>query len=363
VNLGRRPSRSFPCKREFRGGLLRRILFWVFAVAATSGLRWGAFGSPAFAEDQASFFAGKTLKIIVGLPPGGGADAYARLVQRHLPRHLPGAPAIVVENVPGAGSLKSVLYLDSLTADGTALGTFSSGLLTEAIATPQRVKVDFRNYGWIGNVSADVRVCYLWHTTGVRSWQDLVARKQVVFAASARGTAGNVDTSMLRELFHLPVKEVQGYPGSAAKRLAVEKGEVDGDCGGWTAIPADWLGEHKVTIIARLSPVLLPGMDEKIPFAGDLLKDPRERAVFDFLMGPEQIGRPFMVSGRVPEPRVAALRRAFDAMVADPAFLGDAEKLHLPVTPLDGATVARDIAALYATPADLVGRAKAIAGE
>ena len=363
MKLGRHPSRSFPRKRESRGGLLRKILFWVPAFAGTSGLLFGALTGPAAAEDPVSFFAGKTLKIIVGLPPGGGADAYARLVQRHLPRHLPGAPAIVVENVPGAGSLKSVLYLDSLPADGTALGTFSSGLLTEAIASPQRVKVDFRHYGWIGNVSADVRVCYLWHTTGVRDWQDLAARKQLVFAASARGTAGNVDTSMLRELFHLPVKEVQGYPGSAAKRLAVEKGEVDGDCGGWTAIPADWLGDRKISIVTRLSPTLLPGMDEKIPFAGDLLKNPSDRAVFDFLMGPEQIGRPFMVSGRVPEPRLAALRRAFDATVADPAFLSDAEKLHLSVTPLDGAKVARDIAALYATPADLVARAKAIAGE
>lgn len=332
-------------------------------VAWTSGLLLAALTSAAIAEEPTSFFAGKTLKIIVGLPPGGGADAYARLVQRHLPRHLPGAPAIVVENVPGAGSLKSVLYLDSLTADGTALGTFSSGLLTEAIASPQRVKVDFRNYGWIGNVSADVRVCYLWHTTGVRNWQDLLARKQVVFAASARGTAGNVDTSMLRELFHLPVKEVQGYPGSAAKRLAVEKGEVDGDCGGWTAIPAEWLSDHKVTVIVRLSPILLPGMDDNIPFAGDLLKDPRDRAVFDFLMAPERIGRPFVVSGRVPEPRVAALRHGFDAMVNDPAFLSDAEKLHLSVVPLDGEKVARDVAALYATPADLVARAKAIAGE
>jgi tripartite-type tricarboxylate transporter receptor subunit TctC len=343
--------------------LLRALLFWVPACAGTSGVLLAALITPAVAQDAASFFAGKTLKIIVGLPPGGGADAYARLVQRHLPQHLPGAPAIVVENVPGAGSLKSVLYLDSLPADGTALGTFSSGLLTEAITAPQRVKIDFRNYGWIGNVSADVRVCYLWHTTGVRDWQDVLTRQQIVFAASARGTAGNVDASMLRDLFHLPVKEVQGYPGSAAKRLAVEKGEVDGDCGGWTAIPADWLSGHKIDVIVRLSPILLPGMDDKIPFGGNLLKNPRDRAVFDFLMAPEQLGRLFMVSGRVPEPRIAALRRAFDAMVADPAFLSDAEKLHLSVTPEDGQEVAHDVAALYATPADLVTRAKAIAGE
>jgi tripartite-type tricarboxylate transporter receptor subunit TctC len=273
------------------------------------------------------------------------------------------APTIVVENVPGAGSLKAVLYLDSLPADGTALGTFSSGLLTEAITVPQRVKVDFRRYGWIGNVSADVRVCYLWHSTGVRNWQELLARKQVVFAASARGTAGDVDASMLRELFGVRVKEVQGYPGSAAKRLAVEKGEVDGDCGGWTAIPPDWLADHKIAVVVRLSPRLLPGMDATIPFAGALLKDPGDRAAFDFIMAPERIGRPFLVSRRVPEPRIAALRRAFDAMVADPAFLSDAARLQLSVTPLDGQQVANEVAALHATPADLVARAKAIAGE
>jgi tripartite-type tricarboxylate transporter receptor subunit TctC len=343
--------------------LLRTLLSWVLACAGTSGLLLAALTSPVLAEDPASYFAGRTLKIIVGLPPGGSADAYARLAQRHLPRHLPGAPAIAVENVPGAGSMKAVLYLDSLPADGTALGTFSSGLLTEAITAPQRVKVDFRDYGWIGNISADVRVCYLWHSTGVRSWQDLLARKQVVFAASARGTAGDVDASMLRELFGVRVKEVQGYPGSAAKRLAVEKGEVDGDCGGWTAIPPDWLGDHKIAVVVRLSPRLLPGMDAAIPFAGDLLKNPHDHAAFDFIVAPQRIGRPFMVSGRVPEPRVAALRQAFDAMVADPAFLSDAAKLQLSVTPLDGQEVARDVAALYATPADLVARAKAIAGE
>jgi tripartite-type tricarboxylate transporter receptor subunit TctC len=318
---------------------------------------------PAIAQNAASFFTGKTLRLIVGLPPGGAADAYARLVQRHLPTHLPGAPSIIVENVPGAGTLKSVLYLESLPADGTAVVTFSSGLLTAAITSPARVKVDFRRQGWIGNVSEDARVCYLWHTTGLRNWQDLLARKEVVFAASAPGTAGYVDTAMLRELFGIHLAQVNGYPGSADMRLAVEKGEVDGSCGGWTAMPAGWLRGGKVNVIVRLSPTLLPGMDDKVPFAGDLVKNERERAIFDFLMAPEKLGRPFMVSGRVPPERVTALRRAFDAMAADPQFLSDAQRLRLTVAPMNGEQVARDDAALYAAPADVVAKAKAIAGE
>ena len=320
-------------------------------------------GSVARAEDTASFFAGKTLTIVVGLPPGGAADAYARLVQRHLAAHLPGSPSIVVQNVPGAGGMKSVEYLETLPDDGTAMATFSSGLLTEAITSPGRIKTDFRRQNWIGNVSEDTRICYVWHTTGVRTWQDFLARPQVVFAASAPGTAGFVDAAMLRELFGVHLKQVNGYRGSAEMRLAVEKGEVDGSCGGWTATPQDWLRDAKINVVVRLSPTLLPGMDKSIPFAGNLLKDQREGAIFNFLMAPEKLGRLFMATGHVPAERVAALRRAFDAMAADPAFLSDAAKLRLTVTPMTGGAVARDIAALYATPADLVARAKAIAGE
>ena len=315
------------------------------------------------ADDVAAFYSDKMLKIVVGLPPGGGADAYARLLQRHLPRHLAGTPSIVVQNVPGAGSLKSVVYLDSQPEDGTVLATFSSGLLTEALTSPERVKIDFRNYAWIGNVSEDVRVCYLWHTAGVRNWQDLAARKEIVFAASAAGTAGNVDIAMLRELLGIRVRQVDGYPGSADKRLAVEKGEVDGDCGGWTSVPQDWLRDGKVDVIVRLSPTLLPDMDAKIPFAGDLLQSQRDRDIFNFLMAPEKLGRLFMTSRRVPAERVAALRQAFGATVTDPAFRSEAEKLRLTVTPMSGADVARDIAALYAAPPDLVARAKAMVGE
>jgi tripartite-type tricarboxylate transporter receptor subunit TctC len=352
--MTKRQLRPFPRKRESRGRLPKALVALLSIVCG---------GISARADDAASFFAGKTMNLIVGLPPGGSADAYARLLQRHLPAHLPGAPSIVVQDVPGAGGMKSVEYLDSLPADGTAMATFSSGLLTEAITSPDRIKTDFRRQNWIGNVSEDARICYLWHTTGVRNWPELLARPQVVFAASAPGTAGFVDAAMLRELFGVHLKQVNGYRGSAEMRLAVEKGEVDGSCGGWTATPDDWLRDAKINAVVRLAPTLLPGMDKRVPFAGDLLTDGRDRATFRFLMAPEKLGRLFMVSGDVPAERVAALRQAFDATVADPAFLSDAVKFRLTVTPMTGDEVARDIGALYATQPDLVARAKAIAGE
>ncbi len=128
-------------------------------------------------------------------------------------------------------------------------------------------------------------------------------------------------------------------------------------------MPQDWLRERKIDVVVRLSSVLLPGMDATIPSAGDLLNSARDRALFDFLMEPEKLGRLFMASGRVPPERVAALRHAFTAMAADSAFLRDAEKLRLTVVPMRGEEVAREVAALYAAPADLVARAKAITGE
>jgi tripartite-type tricarboxylate transporter receptor subunit TctC len=318
---------------------------------------------PSSAQDAKSFYAGKTLKIIVGLPPGGGADAYARLVQRHLGRHVPGAPAIVTQNMPGAGSLRSVMSLNTSPDDGTVVAHFSSALLTEAITTPDRVRLDFRSYAWIGNVSEDVRVCYVRSATGVRTWQDMLARKEVIFGATAAGNAGNVDTAMLRNLFGVKVKQVQGYAGSADKRLAVERGEIDGDCGGWTSVPDDWLRERKISVVIRLSPTLVAGMDRSVPWGGDLVKDASERRIYDFLVAPERLGRLFMVSGKAPADRVAALRTAFDAMVADREFLADADRAKLLVTPMTGAEVTGHVAELYTTPAPLVARAKAITGE
>ena len=252
---------------------------------------------------------------------------------------------------------------NSMPADGTALGTFSSALINEALISPNRIAIDFRSYNWIGNVSEDVRVCYVWGGSGVKTWQDMLAREKELFmGATAPGTAGNADTSMLQNLFGVKLKQVQGYSGSADKRLAVERGEIDGECGGWTSLPEDWLRDKKINVLVRLSPTLVAGMDAAVPFGGDLVKNDTERQVYDFLTAPERLGRLFMVSAKVPADRVAILRRGFDAMVADPQFRGEAERLKLLVTPMTGDEVSRRIADLYAAPAPVVAKARTIIG-
>jgi tripartite-type tricarboxylate transporter receptor subunit TctC len=266
--------------------------------------------------------------------------------------------------LPGAGSLRSVTFIESgAPDDGTVIATFSAGLITEAVTAPDRVRLDFRNYGFVGSVSEDIRVCYVRRATGVRDWRELILRDQVIFGASAPGAAGTADVAMLRNLFGVKIKQVQGYAGSAAKRLAVEKGEIDGECGGWTSVPEDWLQERKVNVLVRLSSTLVSGLDPAIPFAGDLLKDARDRRVYDFLLAPAKLGRLFLVASRVPADRLMVLRAAFDAMVADPAFVNEADRMKLLVTPMTGSQIAREVSELYAMPADLVTRARLIANE
>jgi tripartite-type tricarboxylate transporter receptor subunit TctC len=308
------------------------------------------------------FFAGKTLKILVGMPPGGGVDAYARVIQRHLDRHLAGVPTIIVQNMPGAGSLRSMMAMANAPADGTTIGTFSSALLTEAILAPARVRLDFRDFSFIGNAAEDIRVCYVSSATGIGDWQDLRSRNEVTFGATAAGTSGNLDTAMLRHLFGIKVKQVQGYAGSAEKRLALEKGEIDGDCGGWTAIPEDWLRNGKIKVLLRLSPTLLPGLDPTIPYGADLLADEQDRNLFRFLVAPQRLGRLFVVSGKVAPQLLVELRHAFAGVMMDPAFLEEAQKLGLTVSPSSGDEVDREVAGLYAMPAELIARARLIVG-
>lgn len=333
----------------------------------TTGIIAAMISAPMQAAESAQpFYAGKQITIAVGEPPGGSADAYARLLQRHLARHIPGGPAIVVQNMPGTGTLKSVTFLNTAApTDGTVIATFSSTLLVEALTAPDRVNVNFRRFNWIGNTSEDVRVCYVWAASGVVGWQALKAprARPLFWGATAPGTAGNADAAILQHLFDAGIKPVQGYVGAADKRLAVERREIDGDCAGWTSVPPEWLRDRKINILLRLSLTLLPGMDPRVPFGGDLVKDDRERKLYDFLVAPERLGRIYMTSEKVAADRVSVLRAAFDATTADPDFRTDAERLRLPVTPMTGKEVARQIAGLSATPPDIVAQAKKILGE
>lgn len=301
-----------------------------------------------------------SLGMYVGMPPGGSIDIYARLIQRHLAHFLPGAPTIVVMNKPGAGSLLSLLAVaNSPAADGPVLGAFSSSLIPNAIAEPDRFRIDFRHFNFIGSIGEDYRVCYVRSATGIRNLKEL-ARYHAVFAATAPGTSGNLDLAILKDLLKIPLKEVQGYAGSAAKRLAFERGEVDGDCGGINSIPQQWLAQHRINLLVRLLPNLMPPVDQSVPFAGDLLSDPADRQLYDFLAMPARMDGAILVSDTTPKAQLDELRHGFDRMAADPEFLADARKTGFPIAVRSGAEEDKEIAKLYATSPQVLQRAKAV---
>jgi tripartite-type tricarboxylate transporter receptor subunit TctC len=321
--------------------------------------------APGAAQDPAAFYRGKTVRIVVGFSSGGGYDVYARVLARHIGRYIPGNPVIVVQNMPGAASLKSVQYLTTgAPADGTLITTFNPGLITQSLTAPDKVGgVSFLDYAWVGNVSEDFRVCYTWNGTGIKSFQDLLARPKVNFGNTGVGTSAYIDNRILSELFGVKVNMVKGYPGSADKRIAIERGELDGDCGSWTSMPDDWLRDSKITIHIRFSRTLVPGMPPSAAAARDLLTDPRKRDIFNLLTASAVVGRPYIAPKGVPADRLAALRAAFDATMKDPEFLADSEKQHLAVTPMTGAEVETFVKDLYRTPPDIAAAAREISGE
>jgi len=323
-----------------------------------------ALGLPAAAQDAGSFYRGKTVRIVVGFSPGGGYDIYARVLSRYLGRHVPGNPTIVVQNMPGAASLKSVQYLTTgAPADGTLITTFNPGLITQSLTAPDKIGVNFLDYAWIGNVSEDFRVCYTWNGTGIKTWQDLLARPKLNFGNTGVGTSAYIDNRILSELFGVKLNMVKGYPGSADKRIAIERGELDGDCGSWTSMPEEWLRDSKITVHIRFSRTLVPGMPEQAAAARDLLTDPKKQQIFSLLTASAVIGRPYIAPKTVPADRLAALRSAFDATMKDPEFLADSEKQRLLVTPMTGAEVETYIRELYRTSPDVVAAAKEISGD
>ncbi len=322
------------------------------------------FAVPAAAQDVASFYKGKTVRIVVGFSSGGGYDHYARVLTRHIGRHIPGNPNVIVQNMPGAASLNSVKFLSAAApADGTVINAFNPGLITQSLTVPQKVGINFLEFGWVGNISEDFRVCHTWNGTGIKTWQDLLARPKVTVGNTGVGTSAYIDNRILSDLFGVKLHQVMGYPGSAEKRIAIERGELDGDCGSWTSLPDEWLRDQKITIHIRYSRTLVPGMPASALNAREALTDPKKRQTFDLLTASALIGRPYIVPKAVPADRLAALRAAFDATMKDPEFLADAAKQRLTVTAMTGTEVENFIKELYKTPPDVVAAARTISGE
>jgi tripartite-type tricarboxylate transporter receptor subunit TctC len=314
--------------------------------------------APAHADD---FYKGKTFTIVAGFSPGGGFDLYARALARHLGKHIPGNPNIIVQNQPGAGSLTSVRSLDVLAPkDGTVMTIFNPGLVTQSIVIPDKVKLDFRKYAWIGIVSADYRVCYGFGPDGVKSWDDMMHRKEWVLGSTGKGAGNYINGATLRDVFHAPVKQVLGFPGSAEQRLAIERGELDGDCGSFNSIPVDWVKTGKVHPFVRFVEKKPADIPESAAYVGSFATSDEQRQLLNVLDAADEIGRPFIMSKQVPADRVATVRKAFNDTMKDAAFIADMDKMQLPIAPLTGEEADAVVEKMLTAPPNILAAAKAI---
>jgi len=345
-------------------GALRRR--WLRAALAAAALV-AAAASSSHADPVADFYAGKTLRILVGFGPGGGYDLYARTLARYLGRHVPGGPTVVVQNMPGAGSLKAVNWLyNAAPRDGTALATFARGIVFEPLlGHAEGTQFAAARFNWIGSISNEVSVCALNSASGIRTFADMQA-KPFRIGASGIGADSDIFPVVIRNLFGLPMRLVAGYQGGADMVLAMERGEVDGRCGwSWTSLVARnkaMLDDRRIAVTLQIALGRHEDLPD-VPLVMDLVRDPRALAALRLIVSRQNIARPFAAPPDVPAARIAALRTAFDAMVADAAFLAEAQRSGLPVTPMTGSAVDREIAALYATPAGILARARSIAAD
>jgi tripartite-type tricarboxylate transporter receptor subunit TctC len=351
AQAGIRPQRrtGSPLARG-RAGIGRLLIAAIVAVSALS--------PRALAQDH--FYAGKTVTIVVGYSAGGGYDIYARALARHYGRHIAGNPNVIVQNMPGAASMTSVRYLDATAPkDGTVITTFDPGLITQVLTSDKPV-VNFADFQWIGTLLRDIRICYAWGATGIKTFGDMMSRKQFMIGTTAKGSNAYVNGAILRNVFKAPVRQISGYPGSNEQRLALERGELEGNCGSWTAMPQDWLVNKKINPLLRFSAKQPSDMAPDVPYVLDLATTPEQKAVIDILNSPGELGRPFIVAKQVPRERVATLRAALQATLKDEAFLAEAKKQSLLLDPVEGEEAEKVTAQIYAARPELIRKAKEV---
>jgi tripartite-type tricarboxylate transporter receptor subunit TctC len=305
------------------------------------------------------FYRGKTITIVIGYSAGGGYEIFARLLARHLGRHVPGNPAVVPQNMPGAGSRKAVMYLYNVAAkDGTVIGTIGRN---EPIAPllEDDAAFDGTKFGWIGSIANDNSICLSWHNAPVKTWNDLQSRELTVGALAPGDNTVTVPLA-LRNLFGAKLKLVKGYPGTSDLFLALERGEVEGACGvSWRPIMTqrrDWIAGRKINILVEVALEKDPSLSDT-PLITQLARDDDQVKTLSLLIATQAMARPFLAPPGIPDAQKIALRQAFDETMKDPLFLSDAEKSGLYVHPMAGGRIDELLAGLYATPKDLIKKA------
>ena len=325
-----------------------------FAIGTLMSL---VLSSPAHSQTVADFYRGKTIQLLIGYTAGGAYDLNARVLARHLGKHIPGSPNIVAQNMVGAGSLRLSNHLYNVAPkDGTAIGMIGRGLATEPLLGGSTAQYDARHFTWIGSVSDDVSLCVTWHTSKVKSWSDML-KTDFTLGGEGPGSDPDMFATVIRKLFDVKGRLVIGYPGGNEINLAMERGEVDGRCGwSWSSIKStkpDWLKNKRINLAVQMALRKNAELAD-VPFIMDFANSERDRQILTLVLSRQQMAWPFLAPPALPPDRVAALRVAFDGTMNDPEYLAEAKQRRLDVNPMSGAAIEKLIAEVYATPPDVI---------
>ena len=314
------------------------------------------------AEPVTDFYRGRTVTLYIGYSVGGGYDNYARVLARHLGNHIPGNPSILPQNMPGAGSLRALNYLyNAAPRDGTAIATFGRGLAMEPLIGSSPTQFDARKLVWLGSGSDEVSLCGTWHTSRIKTWNDM---QTIPFTVGGEGSGSDPDifAAMMKKVFGIKLRIVSGYPGSAELALAVERQEIDGRCG-WSLsslrqMRPDWLATKQFNPVVQLNLEKSPDLPD-VPAITEYAQTRAQRQILKLVLSRQSMARPFAAPPGVPADRAEALRQAFERTMADPKFIAEAKAAGLEVNPVSGAEIERLVGELYQTPPDVVAEAKA----
>jgi tripartite-type tricarboxylate transporter receptor subunit TctC len=337
---------------------MRRQVVSVCLMLALAG--WSA---PALADPVEDFYRGRTVTLVIGYSVAGGYDTYARVVARHLGRHIPGNPTVLPQNMEGAGSLRATNYLyNAAPKDGSVIGMFSRGMAMEPLIGASSTRFDSRKFSWLGSGTNEVSTCVTWHDAPVKTWSDALAKNFTV-GGEGSGSDPDIFSTVVHNVFGVKLRLVSGYPGSAEVALAIERREVDGRCG-WSYSSLkqqrpEWLDRKQVNILVQLALAKSPELPD-VPLITEFAATDRQRQILRLVFSRQAMARPFVAPPGVPAERKQALRVAFEQTMADAEFLAEAKQRGLEVNPVTGADIDKLLDELYQTPADVVAEVRAI---
>jgi tripartite-type tricarboxylate transporter receptor subunit TctC len=332
--------------------------------------QWACAGVAIFIATTASaqdpveqFYRGKTINIMVGGAAGGGYDNYARALGRHMGKYIPGHPNIVVQNMPGAGGNKAAGYIYTVAPkDGTAIAALFPAPVLAPLLGDTPIQHDPAKFIHVGSANSDVYICAVHADAPVKSFKDAFTQEVIIGASNEGGTTRDMPT-LSNNVLGTKFRIVTGYAGTREIALAVERKELHGLCGyGYTSllsVTPQWITNNTVRILVQENAKGASALNQQnVPRTVDFTKTPEDRQVMELVYSQGVIGRPYVLPPGVPAERIAALRKAFMAALADPALLAEAEKMKLDVEPISGDDVQTMVAQLFAMPAQIVERAK-----